>query len=324
MAQRPLPINEIFRDLTIIITTGVITTLMVRNFYCTSEETNRMNITALIFMISAGIAYCGDLTSRLTGIWNIHLIYYLGVNIAIISLYILTLSRLYYSFADSTYRIKKSIIYMHICNMFLLELTWISTSILDYFQLFPLNTIAAVTSVIVFLSGYCHIVYIFNRNLFQLVLVQRSTIIQLQGDNNDKIIELNTRQKCVLKAVVKQTVLTCWLCLIMSVYVLSFIITVIIDPNQKHDGILIFQRWTIAIMINGVAITLSLTFSFTQDLYERICIKCDSKCDKICQHKASRRIMKQMELSLGDIIMSTSSNNVQSLPSPKSPSSFVD
>ena len=203
--------------------------------------------------------------------------------------------RLYHSFKDSLWPIKQRLIYCHILNMFLMEISWIIQSILDYLEIHPWNQIAAVLGVIIFMIGYCHILYKFNYNLFQLMMQQRASttsVVTFAYQPNVNNFELNSRQKEMLQAAVKQTVLACWLCFILSLYAVSFVVTSVIDPKQKSNELLIFDRWMIALMINGVAITLLLTFEFYSGCYERICSKCHNKCDQICENKATKSIMR--------------------------------
>ena len=127
-------------------------------------------------------------------------------------------------------------------------------------------------------------IYKFNHNLFQLVLIQRCTVT-----HNDQETELNIRQKKLIQAIVKQTLLACWMCLILILLAIS--LTCIAIINAPYQGMLaMYGQWMHGFAGIGISIIASLTFAVNSGLYKKLCSVCHSKCHEICQPRTSKYI----------------------------------
>lgn len=133
--------------------------------------------------------------------------------------------------------------------------------------------------------GYAHLLYIFNHNLFLLVLSQRQTII------NEQDIELNHRQIHLLSTIRKHTILAG---LIIMSEVLYLIIS--ISGIISYSGHYIWwylHGICLLIFVNAPAISIYLGFSANQGIYRKLCGVCDDKCKAFCLRLTARRLNKQ-------------------------------
>ena len=280
-------INRAITNSAVTLISGCLSLLLIYRFYFVTKKPDTLhilNIVGITFEISVCIAFSFSTLAILTDIRAILVVWYIFFNVAIFSINTLTIMRLYHTFKGSLYEIHKSLTYCYVAYMIILMSSWLSGGYLSYIESFRFARIAISTGAIVFMIGYAHITYKFNHNLFQLVLQQRSTII-----HNDQETELNIRQKKLIQAIVKQTLLACWMCLILIFFAISLTCIAIINP--PYEGIVaMYGQWVNGLTAIGISITSSLTFAVNGRLYRRICSVCHSKCDKICQSRASKYI----------------------------------
>ena len=214
-------------------------------------------------------------------------IYYAAGLFIIISVYLLTLIRLHYSFKNSVYELDKATIVLHVFIMILFHVLWAAHLILElanndwYIMIFALL-------IIIFLFGYAQLIFQFNHSLFKLVLKQRSTIF---GNNNSK--ELNIRQKSLIQTIVKQTLLASGTFIALIVVCIIYIISIIADPKRNSSALLILRIWMIWLLLIGNAIFLSLSFGANTSTYNKLCGRCHTKCDKSFQSRASKYILSR-------------------------------
>ena len=294
---------DIMRDIVATLLHGILSVFMIHRFYCTNEQANtmkQMTMAALTFTIMSCIIFISDLIEKLTAMIQLFTIFFVASDIAITAVYILTLMRLYYSFKESTFEISKWTIYGHIVCLIIQQIIWIILTLLSftfsdgYFGRY--DRITGALGICVYCIGYSHLVYKFNYNLFQLVLIQRSTIINYSGHNDaDTDQELNIRQKQLIQAIVKQTLLHFGIVCMFAIKAISFVVIAVVDPTENDRWIYVYEQWMIAMVYCSIGIMASLTFSVNAGLYDKICSTCHKKCDTLCQARAAKSMSGQIQ-----------------------------
>ena len=293
---------EIVRDCIVLLVSAWLFILLIYRFYFkkTAENTTqRMSITVLTYMISVFILFLLQLIAEFTEIplyaWVIVL--YTTICLSYLSIYILTIMRLSYTFRDSAFQISNKIIYTHIILIIVCLMLSVLFAISLYANGAPglgeTDRIIAATVISMVMIGYIHLVYKFNYNLFQLVLMQRTTSTHPSNTQSD--IELNIRQKQLIQTIVKQTVLSCWVCLFYSMNSISFLIIAIIDPKSNINVLHDYEQWMIAVVNVAVGISVSLTFSINSRSYNKLCTLCHTGCNQICESCVQKSIAPKIE-----------------------------
>ena len=285
-----LVVSDVIRNVTIILLTGSLSISLFHSFCCTDSSitSQKLRNTSLTFLSSLCIAYIAELIKWITNIEPIIFIHFLGINVAVVSIYILSLMRLYHTFKETEHQLSKSKIYMHSLILTVTEIFWILQSVFWMTGFEPWNFACAVIAAIIFMVGYCHLTYLFNHNLFLLLLAQRGTVTQNTDEN---VKELNVRQKRLLQTIVKQTLLAVIVCIIVAIYSITLLATtlvILVNPDGDHSVANGAVTWIIAFMVNGTAICTFLTFSVNGTFYYCFCKKCHSKCDGLCQMTATK------------------------------------
>ena len=207
--------------------------------------------------------------------------------------YILLISRVYYTFHGTMYQVKKCTLVSHMI-IFLIVLGLNIT--------FLVSTATVLTWVyyawcILMMIGYGHLLYLFNYNLFQLVLSQRQTVVMEENNDTPKV-SLNGRQLNLLSTIRKHTLLGTFMVfsnfLIFSFYILQISVASVIFIYCNQASMFIFVATS--------PICIYLGFMQSRKSYQRCCYLCDKKCRTVCHGLAMRR-MNQLVIN-GDYIRS--------------------
>ena len=211
-----------------------------------------------------------------------------------LSVYGFLLYRIKNTFNGTVYQIKSYALCLHYINMLFIMITFSVTYwpvIANPDLLFCMHLIYFILCMI----GYLHLLYVFNHNLFLLVLSRsdaRDSVV-----NNE--IEWSHGQIRLLTTIRKHTILACVI-LISSLF--SVIIFTVVfhhefgpreNVSETHMTV-IWSLWIIAlfVLLNTGPLCIYLGFSVNNRLYQKICNVCDGKCRIVCMHLAENTLVK--------------------------------
>lgn len=295
-------LSRVIRDVVIVLLDGILSIVMIYQFYCANnskETAKRLKISQSVFTISSSIGFSARLVAALA-IHEFNIIYYIFASLAIIMLYLMSLMRLHHSFKDSAFKIKKGYIYSHIIIILFFMLSWLGAWIYDYSTQTRMDLIMSAIAAFIFLLGYINITYRFICNLFELILMQRCTII---GDAG-----LNVRQKLLIQPIVKQSLLATWTATVIIICYTCYFVIGIVDLNSESHDLTILADWTVALLVIGCSIISTLTFAVNSSCYEMLCSSCHKRCDDSCQKRAVQKL--SMESDSGTDTTMTPSSHV--------------
>ena len=289
----PPTASGVGRDITVIIWNVSLLSLSICKFYFNqTEAVNKLLIYMFLTTLTALSLSC---VARLASHFTIHEIEYANYILFIIantSGYLLVLLRLRISFIGSQLSISAKKIYFHILLLIIATSCTITGYILDYLMFFPWDGSVWAFMIVILIIGYCHLTYCFNHNLFLLVLIEKTTMTQIDINKNN--VDLNMQQKTILQTVVKQTLLSCVMLAIILCHLVILIIIICVysqmDENESRKLLLDLVSWSTAFVYNGASSCLYLTFSVNAECYNKICSKCHIRCDHHCQSIAANRM----------------------------------
>ena len=191
--------------------------------------------------------------------------------------------RLYQTFKDTIYEIKRGILWCHGINII-----YVAIGALFFpYVLLSDNTpniekvIFIIIILVPFSLGLGLLIYFFNYKLFHLVLLQRQT---LTNSNDEQ--DLNKRQLKMLKTIRKHTILGFFI--VLAQLILAFTGVLIYGVSGAKSGDKTILYW----IITDIAIimeTTSLFVGFTDNNQRYLCLckYCDKWCTDICINIAS-------------------------------------
>lgn len=208
--------------------------------------------------------------------------------------YLSLVYRIYETFDDTIYQINTLVIYIHIILVMICPILLILNLSIPSLNEYIMYMIYY----FVFLFGATHLIYLFNRKLFLLVLQQRMTIVT-------EDIELSDMQLNMLVTLRKHTLLGC----LMILFTLSLLLNGImakefILKHLEHNGgspgawkwfIVSFWCWTIC--SNSITLCIYLGFTVNKKWYHCICIIGDRICERLCIQCTKAMINKSEDKS---------------------------
>ena len=311
MSTNPTEVSifHVIENVIVIIVNFVLFVAAIYKSYCTNSDQS-MYICVLWTVIMHHILNVGWFTLYLVGTlvydqWMISthtlsykvlsILYGINITLCVFVTYVHYISRLYYTFNYSIFKIHKYTLYGHIviacCSILFLAAGLVNLSIVNTKQ----QRFIIAATLFIFLLGYTQMVYILNRNLFLMVLQQRQTLLSPKSRQNvlNGDVPMNTRQIGLLQVITKITLLT-------SINVFFFLLTIILTgiaavTDGDHTTFLYQQcvyLWTFVQSIN-----LSLMMAMNKSMYGMLCKCCDSKCGKLCESLAQKRLLVRYESS---------------------------
>lgn len=204
--------------------------------------------------------------------------------------YIILLSRVYYSFKGSVHEVRKCVLYLHGFNLIIMIILNVCRQILLYTERISYDTflLTGIAWKSLILVGYTHLLYMFNYKLFLLVLSKRKTITM---SNNQ--MELSGHQLNILTIIRKHTILGSFM---MFSGILTIVITILVNFATTESQAFLFRNLLgicILIFVDTSPVCLFLGFQHNRDLYRRLCSCCDRKCKNKCDTMAEKRLNKQ-------------------------------
>lgn len=260
---------------------------------CKSERKNRkplrlaisifsINVTvSIIQIIQTWLFYNGssgvDITLMIGAILN---------SVVAALLYGFMMMRLYQTFKETMYEVKRGFLYCHGINIIYVA---IGGLFFPYVLLQDdLANIEKVVFIIIILMpftvGLGLLIYSFNHKLFQLVLLQRQTLL-----NSNEEQDLNARQLKMLKTIRKHTILGFFIVLAQLILAFTGVLIYGISGAQSNQKTILY--W----MITDIAIIMETTslfigFSDNNQKYLCLCKYCDKWCTDICINIASKEM----------------------------------
>lgn len=220
--------------------------------------------------------------------------------------YILLIYRLYQTFEQSIYEIKRYIIYIH---GFIILMTLIPIC----FALIYNSLLLYMVFYVVLILAFIHLIYAFNHRLYLLALNQRMTIIEAK-------LSLTERQIFLLTSMRKHTILGCVKIFLILAMISNLAVAYnCIQRERKNlandDNINQFSKqfwlvniihlWIGAICIDGTSFCVYLGFTVNQDLYRCLCKLCDNKCNQTCIECTEKKLNAKPKTSNSYILMTT-------------------
>lgn len=231
-----------------------------------------------------------EVNSEVAPLFVLGFMSYLSFFLTTYCIYFILVLRVYYTFQNSIYEFERYKIYVHAANCAVMV-------ILNIILLIFVQSISGyyifVLWIILLTIGYVHLLYVFNHNLFLLVLTQRQTIV-----NNKQ--ELNERQIKLLTTIRKHTILGSYIVFVNVMFGLFIIMISSIAQNKVNEVgfVLIYFGFVICwfsfLLVGPLCIYLG--YGQNQELYMKCCRLCDNKCKNICIEFAERKINQPPEL----------------------------
>ena len=216
-------------------------------------------------------------------------------------IYIILLLRVYYTFQDTMYEVKRLKLYVHGINV---AITVLIITDFTMFKIYTFDTVSAVTLciwMILLTIGYIHLLYIFNHNLFILVLTQRHSLVILDEEEHAQKQILNQRQRSMLSTIRKHGILGSYMIFCNLFCAVTNIIFAIADTKRDWDYmielVLYYYFYVISLYIfsNTGPICIYLGFQQNRYLYQKCCGLCDRKCKNICNGLAEKQMNKHTD-----------------------------
>lgn len=274
-------------------------------FYC------GISINYVLISLSKEIDTIFTNTNNVSGyFFTIFCLFILCIIIAKLSIYISILSRLYLTFADSIYYLRKSILNLMICVLFLFLLCGIYIDTLLYTK-YRLNNPPSnyyIQFEVVFISLIIYdfissvvMLLLFISKLYQVIFERRRTMISSLHLKETETLNLDENDMKFINAVTRYTILSTFQIITSQFGLLSLILLgFYVDYFQAKGGIKV-RRWkemyqfffgfvAFDILIN--TITLILYYEFTRNIYFKCC-NCVHKCCKRCFIWNADRITKK-------------------------------
>ena len=286
-------------------------TSLIYSFYCSSKHNGSkfksIKYTSLGTFICIGLAFTiwiieeilfrkyGQTGSDIWLPWFISFFTFIGISFFLF--YILMLLRLHFTFQDTDFQINNITVKFHGVLIFLI-MTFGPICVfikINNYNDWIYYGLVMILLIICSVSSL-HLIYLFNKKLFDLTISVRQSLIMVDPYNSEQKGELvlNERQLRMLKTIRKQTLLGCMVVgmIIMSVMIIGC-----------YALFRIYAIWWIGWMFTWNTGTLCVFLGFTvnQSRYNCICILCDFLCKKLCERMVEKRIERERELHLNEM-----------------------
>lgn len=253
----------------------------------------------VFFCLRAAIAFkygvWNNLLHDTVGVIIIYAYTFCGVLMAVF-VFLFGISQLYSTFNNTVYRISKTILTMHIitgsiwciCLIIASQIIWWTPS--DSIANF--GVLMFYTSLILLVLNIMHMAYLFNRNLFALVLTQRQSIlVSSHNDKNQDIkASMNEQQLSILSVITRTTVLLSWMILLFGFLLLFALISNF--HSSSWTGLLYQLGWVGFGCGSTIGMSLAL-ININRVYYNCMCQYCDDKCVVCCSRLAQYFIDKR-------------------------------
>eukprot|EP01084_Bolivina_argentea_P119811 212403_1 len=292
--------TKLARDSVIIAWTGATSLLL---FYKVFRHNNidknkknnpKMHATAQLFLIGMCISYICTMLDEYVLSWQFYYstwgVLYLAswslFNVAYIAMYLFVFLRLYFGFRNSRYAVSNKLIFGHIFLINIVEVIFAIQAIFHYADAHPYNILAASAAAILVVVGLLHLEYVFNQKLNLLIVSARRNTVT---DENDG---LSQKQLKLIPLIVKQTVISAFICGIITLFVIiNAIIGSIILAMDADEMLPVFaeiERWILVIVEIVVSTCIFLSFKANRVWYEAICKHCHNNVYYWCKSRAAK------------------------------------
>ena len=267
-------------------------------------------------------------------------IFYIGFALAFFAYYIFMVFRLFYVFEHSIYHMSDKSIYFHIGLLIISGFIFLIAIIFyEFLYEFTIYYICLSLMIILFVTGFSHLVYSFNTNLFALVLSKRRSMVHfpsptmtLQSIDLNKINKQSSREiddespKTIStiesssnvdrqssqisvttsftdrQLVLLQTIIKhTVLGVIMILMIIIFIIITFISAGIGGDNGEIIFWWFQVICTCTVSFCVYMSFRMNHKYYQVFCSFCDSKFSNFCEILANQQIIgDELEMEMSN------------------------
>eukprot|EP01084_Bolivina_argentea_P111783 199387_1 len=282
-------LTDIFRDLTIVVTTLTLSTLLLFKF-ChpkTQIQTKLIQYLSIIYMMSLCIGYSLNTISIITDKQILRIIFFMLLNVGFTSLYILIFVRMYLSFKGSVYEVSRTIFYVHCIWATVSELLFLCQAFLDFMDIYPWDTIFLGIATLCYMLGLLHVLYCFNRQLFLFILLVSDD--KANSDVAEAITEF-------IQIIVKQTLIGSIMVGSMVLYVLCLLFITTFDPNKKYYFLVEIRTWFVTPVVCVISFCIYLSFPNTKSAYGQCCNVCHKKCEALCNYTVSKYISQRKNI----------------------------
>ena len=256
---------------------------------------------------------------------TITLLLILCLILAKLSIYISILSRLYLTFKESAYNVRKSILRIMIFILFLFlgsGLYWIWLLYLKYALKHTPSSYYNQFDVVSITLFFCDfmssvvMLLLFIRKLCRVILERRQSNIQSVAEQytlsiNKELAELDDREMKFIDMITRYTLLSIWQISTAQCGLVSLIMAGFYLHWHQHFGedvgvsawdkmhYYFFTLLSMDILVNSV--TLILYFEFCRSVYWKMCGRMDGCCKGCFVRYTDRMIRRQFNKSLADI-----------------------
>eukprot|EP01084_Bolivina_argentea_P027976 52029_1 len=284
--------------------------LLIRRVYCIQlsqefRENRSLKFTCIASMISFSLSYyCEAFEVGMNHILNQNIIlvsYFLTwifFGLAFAFFYSCAVLRLYHSFEGSQFAITSTLI--HYFHVFIIIVILIS-QILGAMFVYNNETnnfyryVIGITDTLLLFIGGLQLMYVFNNNLFNLILLQRKhPHYYNMRDINDNFGILNSMQILLLQAITKQTLLATIQIVTGMIFIIIIAPLALLNLKPSNPAYIV-MTWIIGFAIWIIEICMYLGFPINHRRYELCCYKCDQKWRIMCERCAAKNIRNRTE-----------------------------
>lgn len=210
--------------------------------------------------------------------------------LAMLSSYVLLLSRQHFTFNLSIYQHSNWVMYSHLINILLILISYVFGYLVSYLTL---QFVAEFLCII----GQIHLLYKFNNNLFSLILLQRNgslTQWMQTFDRNDTEINLPTIRKHTVLAVFMIVSLLVTLCVWISwdIQLWTHLMNLRKEPltTSQFLNYRIIGYSCFIFELDIIIICIYLSYNLNSGFYRIMCCICDKQCNNIWVKLAERKL----------------------------------
>eukprot|EP01084_Bolivina_argentea_P276904 472586_1 len=215
---------------------------------------------------------------------------YLNWTLGWVLIYIFMVTRLYYTYKESIYKMSKYSLVFHTIIMIIIPVWYIALTIIDHTgdngnNEFNQYFSAVVIGFPIIFVGLVRLIYQFNRKLYLLILSQKQTIVT---EEDIQEMELSPRQVSTLSTMTKHVLLGS---IILTFFALFLsIIPIITFIDMRLEIAYILYEWFLALLVVVNTICVYLGFSINKKEYDVCCDLCHWKCRKLCENCAQKNL----------------------------------
>ena len=296
---------------------GTLTLSLIKQFYCSNRESPQtsayrwLQLSALGGLMGFFIAYLFHAIAFIIEIATDSLyanqafsatdfiFFNLSYTMSWSSFYIFMLLRIKYTFMNSVYELDNKLLYVH-------SVIAILAPLLVIIAIFDIKAFQICSGIFVGFTAISasHLIYTFNHNLWNLIISQEdnenthtSQSKKNQDIDDDVNKNFNAAQRNMVKTVVKHTVLG--VTILISLAICAYIVT--LGGLIESDATRIVLVYIGGILIICCGICLYCSFTSNNELYQKLCIKCD-RCTLKWYSNLAKNRREEMEKEMNTII----------------------